>query len=148
MSLEHLKRFVEDYAQKGYIFKYSNADHTLGVLQEKIDKLTSGEKERLRVIIEEELTKGWIMWITTKIHDEINADLAWAWRMWENEYVADKQWEVEQRTKEPELEFWIYRRSIGREVKELILPRLETKAGSHRPTQEVRVVIEGLDQEG
>jgi hypothetical protein len=148
MSLEHLKRLVEDYAQKGYIFKYSDADHTLGVLQEKIDNLTSGDKEKLRVIIEAELAKGWIMCITTKIHDEINADLAWAWRMWENEYVADKQWETEQRTKEPELQFWAYRYSISREVKKLILPRLETKASSQKPHQDrLEPLSEGLAQE-
>jgi hypothetical protein len=148
MSLEHLKGVVEDYAQKGYIFKYSDADHTLGVLQEKIDGLTSGNKEKLRVIIEAELAKGWIMWITTKIHDEINADLAWAWRMWEKEYVADKQGGTEQGSREPELQFWDYRCSITREVKKLILPRLETKTGNQRPHQDrLGRLSEGLDQE-
>ena len=135
MSLEHLKELVKDYAQKGYSFEYSDADHALGVLQEKIDGLTSGDKDRLRVIIEAELAKGWIICITTKIHDEINADLAWAWRMWENEYISDKQG-GEQGTEEPEFQFWEYRCSISREVKKLILPRLETKASSQRLHQD------------
>lgn len=38
-------------------------------------------------------------------------------------------------------------RTINREVKKLILPRLETKASNQRPNQQVRVVIENLDQE-
>lgn len=147
MSLEHLKEFVEDYAQKGYLFKYSDADHTLGVLQEKIDGLTSGDREKLRVIVEAELARGRAMFIATKIHDEINADLAWAWRMWEKEYQADEQWGTEQGAKEPELRFWAYCCSISREVKRLILPRLETKTSNQRPHQDrLGPLSEGLDQ--
>jgi len=133
MSLEHLKARIEDDAPYGNIYDYSDVDLTLAVLQEKIDSLTSIDKEKLRLIIEEDLARGLkkTQCITTKIHDEINADLAWAWRMWEKEYVADEE-------RQGGAEFlihWCRRVSISRTVKRLILPRLGAKADNKRPHQ-------------
>jgi len=134
MSLEHLKELIEDDARDGYIYDYTDVELTLALLQEKIDSLNSRDKEKLRVIIEADLARDTkkMQCITTKIHDEINADLAWAWRTWEKEYVAAEEWGSEKRG----VEFsshWCRRVLISRMVKKLILPRLEAKAGNQRP---------------
>ena len=149
MSLEHLKELLKDDVWDGHIYDYSDVDLTLGLLQEKIDSLDSRDKERLRVIIEADLARGLkaMQCITTKIHDEINADLAWAWRTWEKEYVAAEEWMSEKRG----VEFsshWCRRVLISRTVNRLILPRLEAKAGNQRPHQDrLGPFPDGLDQE-
>jgi hypothetical protein len=128
MSLEHLKELLKDDVWDGHIYDYSDVDLTLGLLQEKIDSLNSRDKERLRVIIEADLARDLkaMQCITTKIHDEINADLAWAWRTWEKEYVAAEEWGSEKRGLQPNP--YHYRCLVSRTVKRLILPRLETKS--------------------
>jgi hypothetical protein len=135
MSLEHLKELIEDDARDGYIYDYTDVELTLALLQEKIDSLTSGEKEKLRVIIEADLARDTkkMQCITTKIHDEINADLAWAWRTLEKEYVAVEEWRAEKKGLEPPIHYFCYRQLMSRTVKRLILPRLEAKAGDQRP---------------
>jgi hypothetical protein len=153
MSLEHLKELIEDDARDGYIYDYSDVELTLALLQEKIASLTSGEKEKLRVIIEAELARDLkaMQCITTKIHDEINADLAWAWRTWEKEYIAAEEWKLERKGKEHEFQFENFfhcRSLISRTVKRLILPRLEANAGNQMPHQgSMGPLSGGLDQE-
>jgi cell fate (sporulation/competence/biofilm development) regulator YlbF (YheA/YmcA/DUF963 family) len=148
MSLEHLKELIEDDARDGYIYDYSDVELTLALLQEKIDGLTSRDKEKLRAIIEADLARDLkaMQCITTKIHDEINADLAWAWRRWEKEYVAAEEWGSEKRG----VEFsshWCRRVLISRTVKRLILPRLEAKAGDQKPHQgRLGPLSDALDQ--
>jgi hypothetical protein len=148
MSLEHLQELIEDDARDGYIYDYSDVELTLALLQEKIDGLTSRDKEKLRVIIEAELAPDLkaMQCITTKIHDEINADLAWAWRTWEKEYVASEEWKSEQRG----IEFsslWCRRVLISRTVKRLILPRIEASAGDQMLHQDrLGPLSEGFDQ--
>jgi hypothetical protein len=148
MSLEHLKELIEEDARDGYIYDYSDVELTLGLLQEKIDGLNSRDKEKLRAIIEADLARDLkaMQCITTKIHDEINADLAWAWRTWEKEYVADEEWKSEQRGVEFS-SYWCRRVLLSRTVKRLILPRLEAKAGDQKPHQDrLGPLSEGLDQ--
>jgi hypothetical protein len=153
MSLEHLKELIEEDARDGHIYDYSDVELTLALLQEKIDSLSSGEKEKLRVIIEADLARDTkkMQCITTKIHDEINADLAWAWRMWERELVAGEEWRFERKGKEDEFQFenFFHCRSLIRQtVKRLILPRLEAKAANQTPHQDsMGSLSEGLDQE-
>ena len=140
MSLEHLKGLIEEEAQDGRIYDYSDVELTVALLQEKIDNLDSRGKEKLRVIIEAELARDLNMQcITTKIHDEISAGLAWAWRTWEKEYVAEDRWRLEQGAEE--MKFLIecpyhHRQLIGRKVKRLILPRLQAKVCDQRPHQD------------
>ena len=148
MSLEHLKELLKDEVWDGHIYDYSDVDLALGVLQEKIDSLNSRDKEKLRVIIEADLARGLkrTQWITTKIHDEINADLAWAWRMWERELVAAEEWKSEQRGVEFS-SYWCRRVLISRTVKRLILTRLEANTGDQMPHQDrLGPLSEGLDQ--
>jgi len=134
MSLEHLKELIEEDARDGHIYDYSDVELTLALLQEKIDSLTSGEKEKLRVIIEADLARDTkkMQCVTTKIHDEINADLAWAWRTLEKEYVAVEEWRAEKKGLEPPIHYFCYRQLMSRTVKRLILPRLEAKAYNQR----------------
>jgi hypothetical protein len=134
MPLEHLKELIEEDARDGHIYDYSDVELTLALLQEKIDSLTSGEKEKLRVIIEADLARDTkkMQCITTKIHDEINADLAWAWRALEKEYVAVEEWRAEKKRLEPPIHYFCYRQLMSRTVKRLILPRLEAKAYNQR----------------
>lgn len=148
MSLEHLKELIEEDARDGYIYDYSDVELTLALLQEKIDSLTSGEKEKLRVIIEADLARDTkkMQCIATKIRDEINADLAWAWRTLEKEYVAAEEWRAEQRGVEFS-SYWCRRVLISRTVKRLILPRLEANTGDQMPHQDrLGPLSEGLDQ--
>jgi hypothetical protein len=152
MSLEHLKELIEGYIPYGRIYDYSDEELTFALVQEKIDGLTSGNKEKLRIIIEADLARGLekMQCIATKIHDEINADLAWAWRMWERELVAAEEWRLERKGKEQEFQFdsFFHCRSLIRQtVKRLILPRLEAKAGNQTPHRDsVGALSEGPDQ--
>jgi hypothetical protein len=148
MSLEHLKELLKDEVWDGHIYDYTDVELTLALLQEKIDSLNSGDKEKLRVIIEAELARDLkaMQCITTKIHDEINADLAWAWRTWEKEYIAAEEWTFEQRGVEFS-SYWCRRVLISRTVKRLILTRLEANTGDQMPHQDrLGPLSEGLDQ--